>query len=199
MTIEEIRQCLSQYRPMVVEAPECARAAVAVVLRDGERGPEFIVIHRAHRRGDPWSGHMALPGGRQQPGDRDLFATAARETREEVGVDLEHTGELLGYLDDLRAIGRGRLLDLIITPSVCVVHAAVTLVPDEREVQGAFWLPLMSLRRGEARGTYRHTINGQELEHPAFVYHGHTIWGLTHCILTGFLEVLDGRSSGTPR
>jgi 8-oxo-dGTP pyrophosphatase MutT (NUDIX family) len=191
MTIETIRERLSRHHPVVVEATECARAAVAIVLRDDGGGPEFIVIHRAHRRGDPWSGHMALPGGRQQPNDRDLFATAARETNEEVGVDLEQRGELLGHLDDLRAIGRGRPLDLIIRPVVCALHAPVTLRPDDREVQSAFWVPLASLRRHEARGTYRHTLDGHQLEHPAFIYKGHTIWGLTHRILTSFLEALD--------
>jgi 8-oxo-dGTP pyrophosphatase MutT (NUDIX family) len=190
MTIEHIRERLAQHQPVVVGEAGSARAAVAVVLREGERGPEFIVIHRAHRRGDPWSGHMALPGGRQHPADEDLFATAARETREEVGVDLERCGRPLGHLDDLRAIGRGRPLDLIITPVVCALHAPVTLTPNEREVQSAFWVPLASLRRREARGTYRHTIDGLELEHPAFVYEGRTIWGLTHRILSGFLEVL---------
>jgi 8-oxo-dGTP pyrophosphatase MutT (NUDIX family) len=191
MTIDTIRERLSRHRPAVVEGAEYARAAVAVVLREVGSGPEFIVIHRAHRRGDPWSGHMALPGGRQHPEDRDLFATAARETREEVGVDIEHGGELIGHLDDLRAIGRGRLLDLIITPFVCALHEPATLTPDHHEVQSAFWVPLASLRHDDTRGQYRHTLNGQELEHPAFVYEGHTIWGLTHRILTGFLEVLE--------
>jgi 8-oxo-dGTP pyrophosphatase MutT (NUDIX family) len=191
MTIDAIRERLSQHRPEVVKSAGYARAAVAIVLRSGDSGPEFIVIHRAHRHGDPWSGHMALPGGRQQPEDRDLFATATRETHEEVGVDLERSGERLGHLDDLRAIGRGRPLDLIITPFVCALHAPVTLTPDAREVQSAFWVPLVSLRRHEARGTYRHTLNGHALEHPAFVYEGHTIWGLTHRILSGFLDVLN--------
>jgi 8-oxo-dGTP pyrophosphatase MutT (NUDIX family) len=190
MTIETVRERLSQYRPAVADAAGYTRAAVAIVMRAGSSGPEFIVIHRAHRHDDPWSGHMALPGGREQASDRDLFATAVRETREEVGVDLEQSGKLLGHLDDLRAVGRGRPLDLIIRPFVCAVHEPVALTPNAREVQSTFWVPLASFRRHQARGTYRHTINGQELEHPAFVYAGHTIWGLTHRILSGFLEVL---------
>ena len=190
MTIAAIREQLRHHHPTVVDEPGYARAAVAVVLRDAGAGAEFIVIHRSHRRGDPWSGHMALPGGRQQVGDRDLFMTAVRETREEVGVDLERDGELLGGLDDLRAIGRGRPMDLIIRPLVCAVSGPVTLTPDHREVQSAFWVPLATLRRREARGTFRHTVAGQELEHPAFVYRGYTIWGLTHRILSGLLEVL---------
>lgn len=191
MTVETIRERLQRHRPVAIEGSGFARAAVAVVLRDADLGAELIVIHRAHRRGDPWSGHMALPGGRQHPADRDLFVTAARETHEEVGVDLQRHGELLGHLDDLRAIGRGRPLDLIITPVVCAVAAPVALVPDQREVQSAFWVPLASLRHREARGVFRSRIAGYEIEHPAFVYEGRTIWGLTHRILSSFLELLQ--------
>jgi len=199
MTIDAIQRRLASYRPVLVDAPGDAHAAVAIVLREGGGGPEFIVIHRAHRRGDPWSGHMALPGGREQPGDDTLFATAARETREEVGVDLDRDGRLLGHLDDLRAIGRGRPLDLIIRPFVCALHAPVTVTPNLREVQRAFWVPLASLRHHDARGVYRQTRNGQELELPAFVYAGHTIWGLTHRILTGFLDAVDSESAPNAR
>ena len=81
-------------------------------------------------------------------------------------------------------------MDLIIRPLVCAVSGPVTLTPDHREVQSAFWVPLASLRRRESHGTFRHTVAGQELEHPAFVYRGYTIWGLTHRILSGLLEVL---------
>src|SRR6266581_316587 len=106
MRLDTITERLRSHHPTLVEGTEFARAAVAVVLREGAEGAELIVIHRSHRRGDPWSGHMALPGGRQDAADRDLVATVTRETREEVGVDLERHGELLGNLDDLRAIGR---------------------------------------------------------------------------------------------
>lgn len=190
MRIDTIRQQLTHFRPAAVDATGCARAAVAVVLREENAGAEFVVIHRAHRGGDPWSGHMALPGGRQHASDRDLFMTATRETREEIGVDLERCGELLGHLDDLRAIGRGRPLDLIITPFVCAVTAPVELTPNHREVQSAFWVPLASLRRHDTRGIFRHRHGGQEIEHPAFIYQGRTIWGLTHRILSGLLDVL---------
>lgn len=191
MWVRTIRERLHLHRPLVLEEPGCARAAVSVVLRDGEEGADFIVIHRAHRPGDPWSGHMALPGGRQHPSDPDLFATAARETREEVGVDLVAHGEVLGQLDDLRAIGRGQLLDLIIRPIVYALHEPVVLRPDHNEVQSAFWVPLASLRRKDVRGTYRHSSFGQENDYPAFLYQGYTIWGLTHRILSGFLDRVD--------
>jgi len=185
-----VRARLRDHQPFVVSATEYARAAVAIVLRDGEHGAEFVVIHRAHRPGDPWSGHMALPGGRQDAGDQDLPATAVRETREEVGVDLARHGELLGALDDLQAIGRGRPLDLIITPFVYGLTAPVTLTPNHDEVQSALWVPLASLRRHEASGTHRQQRYENQMEYPAFLYQGYTIWGLTHRILTSLLGIL---------
>ncbi|HXQ20132.1 MAG TPA: CoA pyrophosphatase [Candidatus Acidoferrales bacterium] len=190
MTIDVIRERVAAHKPVTVAGTGYAHAAVAIVLREADEGAEFVVIRRSHRDDDPWSGHMALPGGRQDPADRDLFMTATRETHEEVGIDLQQYGELLGHLDELRAIGRGRPLDLVITPFVCAVTAPVSLTPNHREVQQAFWLPLAALRRREAQGSFRHEINGQPMEHQAFIYQGHTIWGLTYRILTQLLEVV---------
>lgn len=188
MSINTIRERLSAYQPRSVEGPGHARAAVAIVLRDGVAGSEFIVIQRSQRDNDPWSGHMALPGGRQAPSDGDLFMTAARETHEEVGVDLLHCSELLGHLDDRRA-GGGRL-DLVITPFVCALTAPVTLTPNHQEVANALWVPLAALGRPEAQGSYHATPDGQTVTHEALVYQGHRIWGLTYRILRELLAAL---------
>jgi 8-oxo-dGTP pyrophosphatase MutT (NUDIX family) len=76
------------------------RAAIALVLLEQESALEVLLIERAQRDGDPWSGHMALPGGHVEPSDSDLGATAERETFEEVGLDLQRWGERLGQLSD---------------------------------------------------------------------------------------------------
>lgn len=187
--IDDVRRRLRRHHPLTVDDPGLARSAVALVLREAPIGMEFIAIHRAHRRGDPWSGHMALPGGRQHESDADLPATAARETREEVGVDLTRHGTVIGTLDDLRAVGGRKVLDLVIRPIVYAVPADVELVPCLAEVQSAFWIPLASLRHPEAHGTCQ--PYGPEVDYPAFLYRGHTIWGLTHRILWNFFEIMD--------
>src|SRR5262245_27327606 len=107
MTIDKVRERISQRQASELHERGWARAAVAVVLRQIGEGLDLLLIQRSERHGDPWSGHMAFPGGRQHPSDIDLFATAARETCEEVGIDLNVHGELLGHLDELRAIGNG--------------------------------------------------------------------------------------------
>src|SRR6185436_21144367 len=95
----------SQRLPAESASPAGDQAAVAVILIGSEATStlELLLIQRSERAGDPWSGHMALPGGRRDARDIDLRATAMRETREEIGVELS-TARLLGRLDDLRPI-----------------------------------------------------------------------------------------------
>jgi 8-oxo-dGTP pyrophosphatase MutT (NUDIX family) len=192
MTVEQIRARLAQHRPARVEDEKVARASVAVVLGAGDRGVELLLIQRATRDNDPWSGHIALPGGRRDPSDVDAIATAVRETCEEVGIDLAIDAEPIGGLDELRAVARNRPLDLVISPLVFALHRPVTLALSAREVESAVWVPLSFLASGQARATYRRTLDGVASEFPAFRYEQYTIWGLTHRILEGFLAVVIG-------
>src|SRR5690606_38271331 len=106
-------------------APASAkRAAVALVLRQPPSGPstpasaEVLLIRRAEQPGDPWSGHMALPGGRCEPTDANVLVTAQRETHEEVGLSLQRSGLPIGRLPALPAIARGRPVGLTVIPLV---------------------------------------------------------------------------------
>jgi 8-oxo-dGTP pyrophosphatase MutT (NUDIX family) len=191
MDVEHIRKRLQHYEREAVHDAQVKRAAVAIILQEGGDGSEFLVIQRAHRDNDPWSGHMALPGGRHQPEDVDLYTTVARETREEVGIDLDRDSKRIGCLDDLQAMGGGRRPDLVITPFVCTLDRAVFPVPDPREVQSAMWVPLGHLRSPTHRGRFRSAMNGTETDFDAFLYRGHVIWGLTYRILHRFLDLLD--------
>src|SRR5437867_5071185 len=118
-------------------------AAVAVILRDGAEGLETLFIHRAVRAGDTWSGQIAFPGGRREPTDADLRATAIRETREEVGVDLT-AAEPLGVLDDMYP--RTPVLPpVVVRPFVFGLVERPPITLNDGEVREAFWVPFRAL------------------------------------------------------
>jgi 8-oxo-dGTP pyrophosphatase MutT (NUDIX family) len=119
------------------------RAAVAVVFRCTAADElELLLIKRSERDGDPWSGHVALPGGRHDPSDATLQDTAVRETLEETGIDIARDGRVLGTLDEIRP--RTPVLPpIIVTPYVTVVPASVAIHTSD-EVADTFWVPLAS-------------------------------------------------------
>jgi 8-oxo-dGTP pyrophosphatase MutT (NUDIX family) len=166
------------------------RAAVAIVLRELSAGPEVLLIRRAERHGDPWSGHMAFPGGREAPGDDDLLATALRETREELALDLAAAGTLLAPLPELPAVARGRSTGMVIAPFVFELTAEVTLAYKLDEVSEALWVPLGPLMHGSLRSTIPYELAGQSLTLPAHDVEGRKVWGLTYRMLEDLFSLL---------
>ena len=166
-------------------------AAIALVLRPADNGPELLMIKRAEKDGDPWSGHIACPGGRMDPEDADLAATAIRETLEETGIDITRDGTLLGALNDLSP--RNPVLPpIIIRPFVGIVRRGVTFTANE-EVAEAFWVPLAALRERASWGLGTVLVQGaRELAVPTFRHGSYTVWGLTERALRDFLQRLEG-------
>ena len=162
------------------------RAAVAVVLHD-EHSPRVLLMKRAERAGDPWSGHISLPGGRYQDGDGDLRVTAIRETREELGVDLDGA-RLLGNLAALHPRSSGRN-GIEVTPFVFVTPVALEPVCGP-EALSAFWLPIDLARSGALDSTYQ--LPSSPMAFPSWTYEGHVIWGLTRRILDTLLDTAAG-------
>ncbi len=174
-------------RPVTAATPFAAVAAIVRYPRAHE--PEVLLIRRTAKPTDPWSGHMAFPGGRQEPADPDLIATAIRETREEVGFDLRETGEHLGRLDDVQAISRARPMDLIIVPHVFLLRAPVTLSLQPSEVADAVWAPLAPMLAGEVDAVRRYERDGQAMDLPGYRVGEHIVWGLTYRMLELLFEV----------
>ena len=163
-------------------------AAVALVLREREgRVPELLFINRARREDDPWSGQVALPGGRRDDGEADLAETVLRETREETGVDLSAHGELIGALDELRP--RTPVLPpVIVRPYVATLASTPALVFSD-EVAGHFWMPLDALFDPANLRRTRVLTRGFWMWRDAIHHEGHVIWGLTERIIRTFEEV----------
>jgi 8-oxo-dGTP pyrophosphatase MutT (NUDIX family) len=190
-TLAEIRRALQAHAPRVLE-PVAHQAAVAVVLHDAPAGAEMLFIERARHPADPWSGHMAFPGGRVDPGDASPRHAAERETREEVGLDLGG-GELLGRLDDVDGAPPG-LDRLVVSAFVYSLRphgdvrprGTVTL---NHEVSDALWVPVPNLI-DRARHVPFFWPPGQRATHYPGIVVGdperQVVWGLTY----RFLELL---------
>jgi 8-oxo-dGTP pyrophosphatase MutT (NUDIX family) len=188
-----LQQILLTRPPQRIERSETQReAAVALLLRPRDQ-LELLLIKRAHFERDPWSGHMALPGGRRSDTDPDLRTTAYRETDEEIGVPLARVGSYLGALDEV-APATPRLPPLIIAPYVVAVPEATEAVANSAEVDFAVWVPVPALREPGAAGEILIHFEEGSRPYPSLRYGDHVIWGLTLRILSQFFEVLD--SSG---
>lgn len=188
LDVERIVAAVARHRPHVRSAGGNGFHAATALVLSREPEPHLVVIRRASRSGDPWSGHAALPGGRVEDRDADLVATARRETWEEVGLDLPD--DPVGRLDDIG----GRTHQGVVSPLVFTVDGQHPLQPDPSEVAGAHWVPLATLtdpvhrirhpsRRVGPWPAWRHET-GEPPPWDELV-----IWGLTHRTLTNFLEV----------
>jgi len=165
-------------------------AAIALILRMGAlREPELLMIKRAEADQDPWSGHVACPGGRREPGDRDLEDTAIRETWEETGIDLRAIGRVLGTLDDVSP-RTPMLPPIVIRPFVAGVPSSVETVQSP-EVASAFWVPLSALRERASWGLGMVRVRNTHREERTFRHGEHVVWGLTERVLRQLLQRMD--------
>ncbi len=191
--LEILTRALLRARSAAEDEGEPPRAAVAIVLREPAPGAEVEVlfIRRSERAGDPWSGHIAFPGGRRDEGDASLFDTAVRETFEEVGLHLQEQATLLVRLPDMAARAKGKRLSFSIAPYVFALSDPnVALTLDEREVAEVIWYPLGALARGEGRGTKTIEVGSERYELPSALVGEHVLWGLTYAMLESLLELL---------
>jgi 8-oxo-dGTP pyrophosphatase MutT (NUDIX family) len=186
ITLKYVADRLARRSPERREGAGSIQAAVALVLALGDSHRlELLLIKRAEHPGDPWSGQMALPGGRRDPEDQDLLATVARETREEVGVALA-PDRLLGELDDLHP--RTPLLPpVVVRPFVFGLSHRPT-VHASREVALHVWVSLDELASGQTRTEI--AIPGRNQRFPAYQVGAHVVWGMTERIIAPFIELL---------
>jgi len=188
-SLDEIRLSLAGHEPTTLAPNGRRRAAVAMLLRQRQPVPEVLFIERARRRGDPWSGHMAFPGGRLEPGDPDPRSGAERETLEEVGIDLSRA-EPLGRLADLQGHRVSGVPRLVVSAFVYQLTEAAPLSLNA-EVREAFWFPLSGLLDPERHVDYRVTrawgrFPGILVGEPE----RHVVWGLTYRFLEIFFDVV---------
>lgn len=187
----QLAERLTPPHKLLIEPERIRQAAVTLILREERGVAEALIIKRAEFEGDPWSGHLALPGGRAEPDDEDLLITAARETREEIGVDLLADGSRQRFIGQLPLLAPKNpgLPRLEITPLVALAPPNLTMELSG-EVDSAFWVPVAQLKDAGHSAEY-HLSFGQIIKKwPAYPTEGGLVWGITERILTSFLELL---------
>lgn len=180
-------------RGLVLPDGDRTRASVAMILHQGADDVEILFIQRAAHDRDPWSGHIAFPGGKLEEGEL-VCQAACRETREEIGLDLE-LGRYLGRLSDIMGA------NLPVRVSCCLFgvdrrHFHPVL---NEEVRDLFWVSL-----SELRDPARHLLSGvafdqKRFEVPAIslpVDDKPVLWGITYRLVMQFLSLLDDSASG---
>ncbi len=184
-TLESLATGLKGHKPARVDEPGVAEAAVGVILSPTTSGDlELLLIKRVEHEADPWSGQIALPGGRRDPEDSDLLATAVRETGEETGVDLSGN-QPLGELDDVYP--RTPVLPAIfVRPFVFYVPSRprLALGPEVAwAIRVTFGNLMACAHRAtvDARGSL-HLVDGYRIG-------PHFLWGLTERIVTPLLSL----------
>lgn len=183
---ERLAERVRSRRPATVEDPSLARAAVALIVAPE---PEAILlIRRAEREGDPWSGQMGLPGGRSGPADRDLRETAIRETREEVGIALSPS-QFVGALDDV-APRSPHLPPLMVRPFLFVLPDRPVVTPNI-EVADHLWVAWESLIHPNSYRPISIRLGGVNRDFPAYHVGPVPVWGMTERILAPLIKLVS--------
>lgn len=193
-SIAEIRRRLAGYRPCLASGDR-ARAAVAMVLHQRQEAVHLLFIERSQRDGDPWSGHVAFPGGRVDPGDGNARRAAERETREEIGLDLGKA-DFLGRLDDVT----GATLPIIVSGFVYTVEIRDRLRPNH-EVRDAFWVKLNVLADAGRHRERSFRIDNADRRFSSIDLPGtreRVLWGISYRMVAQLLALLGRPSRLSP-
>ena len=193
-SIADIRRVLAVYRPQLASGDK-TRASVAMVLHQQEEAVQLLFIERSQRDDDPWSGHVAFPGGMVEPVDRCPRLAAERETREEVGLDLGNA-EYLGRLDDVT----GATLPILVSGFVYDVRTCVRLLPND-EVKDAFWVGLNVLADARRHRERSFRIDNAERRFNAIDLPGsgrRVLWGISYRLVAQLLALLGRPVGSTP-
>lgn len=191
LNLDVIRRLLADYSAQSLVMGDDRHAAVAMVLRQTALHVELLLIERARRSDDPWSGQMAFPGGMVASADEDARAAAERETCEEIGLVLG-SQHYLGRIDDMQGRHRGHPAGIIVSAFVYMMTDGFT--PQlNHEVRDMLWVPLpvfldrvrvVQVRHPAAPGEFFPGIRVSEDSNQV-------VWGLTHRFLETFFRLID--------
>jgi len=175
-SIEKLSKAL---KPVSEEQGE--NAAVALLLKIMDKDLRILFVKRAENPFDPWSGQIALPGGKRDAEDQSLKQTVVRETLEETNINLLDRCRFLGVMETHRSTSRP---EMKILPFVVLLEHEPSIKLNE-ELEDFFWISPEELVR------HRGTAKLKYGEFPAYLVGNIVIWGLTYRILGDLVRILE--------
>jgi 8-oxo-dGTP pyrophosphatase MutT (NUDIX family) len=185
LTLHDISRILDRQQAVEYDVPGRTHASVAMILRELCDDLELLFIERAHDARDPWSGHLAFPGGKVEQ-DEMTRQAAERETLEEIGLDLSSAFRL-GRLSDIT----GANLPVRVSCHVFGITPAFSEPAVSAEVQDVFWVRLADLGDQQRHVTATVGFSGIMHQVPAIVLPVSgkpVLWGITYRLVMEFLE-----------
>lgn len=191
-TFSNVRGAIKYHNAVTLLETDALHAAVALILSEDNSsktgGTQLLFIKRADRSGDPWSGHLAFPGGRINVEDKDPRMAAERETREEIGLDLKQS-ELFGQLDDLHTVTTSMLVSAFVYG---IDHSSSFDV--NTEVAEVFWYPMNRLLYPQRYAMRRFDHQGVVGTWPSIdlcLPHLPFLWGVTYRFVVHLLKLMS--------
>jgi 8-oxo-dGTP pyrophosphatase MutT (NUDIX family) len=191
LVYQQLLPRLQQYeKPSRTYGEVASRAAVAIVLHECDEELCLLMIRRAKRKGDPWSGHMAFPGGRRDPEDIDDRFCAVRETREEIALDLDALGLAVCALGEVNTGWRADRPEMLVAPFIYRVETLPELDLNY-EVDGVVSVPLSFLMDRNNRVPLKWEWRGTQVESDSYLFRDNRIWGLSLMMIDELIEAVE--------
>ena len=181
---KKIKEILACRGKACIQDPRYRRAAVLIPLfkKDGEY---HILFTRRTDKVQTHKGQISFPGGRKEPKDTDLLATALREAREEMGIE-EKDVQILGELDDICTVAS----DFCVSPFVGLLPYPYPYKINRDEIEEVIEAPLSGLLDHRRFRQELFERDGQSFPVYFYQHRDHTIWGATARILKQLLDLL---------
>lgn len=191
LTLNRLTPKLKKYQAQPdVFQPGMRRAAVAMVLHGDETSPQLLMMQRSIFEGDPWSGHMAFPGGRVEETDASPLDAAIREAQEELGIELDSQAELITSLSEFQATSKRHDVNMAVKPFIFRAKQSLSFTPNG-EVAAVVSIPLDYLLNNSNRVDFTKEFYGKEYTYSSYLYGEYRVWGLSLRFIDEMLAILQ--------
>jgi 8-oxo-dGTP pyrophosphatase MutT (NUDIX family) len=169
--------------------PGVPRASVIMIMAPGQTEVEVLMIERAQREGDPWSGQMAFPGGKRDPEDSSDLACGLREVDEELSLRLQEA-DVLSALSPANTGWRPDRPEMWVFPFIFMLSEQPAVVCNQ-EVASAVWVPVSVLLDLQRRERLHWDLEEGTYESEMIPFAGREIWGLSLRMINEFAVIIS--------